>query len=381
MDINQIIKNGEDSFNEFKEKVSDFKVLRDEMIAFANLKGGNIFIGINDDREVVGLDDVTLKKYIQEIDNIISNQINPSLDVLTHNVDIDNKIIIHIEILNTNQPHRSNKGVYWIRKGSSKQIMNNQELARLFSKGKLIHIDEEETQAKIGDELNIMSFYLFLDKKYNDLKDDERKNHKKLLINLNLANGEYFNLSGLLFFANNPQKYKPLFYIQCCYFDGYDSSSSIFLDRDNIYGDMKSLYNGAMSFIKRNLRKKQTTTNFNDKAKLEIEEDAIIESVVNAIVHRDYYTNNTIKIFLFKDRLEIISAGGLTNHLNEDKIKSGTSIARNQNIQAIAQIILPYSGLGTGIKRMQKLEPSLELKDDKMLETFTVIFKRENTID
>jgi predicted HTH transcriptional regulator len=132
-----------------------------------------------------------------------------------------------------------------------------------------------------------------------------------------------------------------------------------------------------MGFIKRNLKRIQIEDEFNQKGDLEIDEIAISEAIINALVHRDLSIRSSIKVFLYKDRLEIISVGSLPNHLNEEKIKNGVSLIRNQILHQVAQVILPFSGLGTGIKRILELEPKTEFINDKSKEQFITIFYRQ----
>ena len=374
--LQEIIQKGEDSRIEFKEKISSFDSLRDEMIALANGLGGEILIGVSDKQEIIGLSQEDIGDYQRELSNIARGKIKPSLDIETANVLVGGKTILYIKVSNTHRPHQSDKGIFWVRQGASKRKASVEELARLFAKGDLIHIDERPTQALIEEELDKTSFYLYLDKRAGALMQKERQSHSRLLDNLNLAKNEYFNIAGLLAFAKNPQKYMPLFGVQCCYFDGLDSSSSDFVDKEDVNGSLEILYKNTMRFIERNLANKQVSIEFNHNGKLEIDPVAISESLVNALVHRDLYIQSTIKVFLYSDRLEIITPGSLVNHLNVEKIKYGTSIVRNQTLHQIAKDILPYSGLGTGVKRIIEREPSVQFEDNKDLDIFVTIFSR-----
>jgi predicted HTH transcriptional regulator len=60
-----------------------------------------------------------------------------------------------------------------------------------------------------------------------------------------------------------------------------------------------------------------------------------------------------------------------------EKIKNGVSLIRNQILHQVAQVILPFSGLGTGIKRILELEPKTEFINDKSKEQFITIFYRQ----
>ena len=374
--LQEIIQKGEDSRIEFKKEISSFDSLRDEMIAFANGLGGEILIGVSDQQEIIGLSQEDIGEYQRRLSNIAHDKIKPSLGIEMANVLVGGKTILCIKVSNTHRPHQSDKGIFWVRQGDSKRKASVEELARLFAKGDLIHIGERPTQALIDKELDKTSFYLYLDKRDSALGSEERQNHSLLLSNLNLAHGECFNVAGLLAFAKNPQKYKPLLGVQCCYFDGLDSSGSEFVDEEDVSGNLEILYKNTMRFIERNLAKKQMSSEFNNNSELEIDPVAIQESLVNALVHRDLYIQSTIKIFLYNDRLEIITPGSLANHLSVEKIKHGTSIIRNQTLHQIAQKILPYSGLGTGIKRILKQEPSVQFENNEEMDTFTTIFNR-----
>lgn len=107
------------------------------------------------------------------------------------------------------------------------------------------------------------------------------------------------------------------------------------------------------------------------------EELVLTEIIINALVHRDYYINASIKIFIFHSRVEIISPGKLTNSLTIEKIKSGLSIHRNPILNSICKTVLPYSGYGSGIKRVLNIYPDIELINDSDKEEFKCIIKRQ----
>ncbi len=138
------------------------------------------------------------------------------------------------------------------------------------------------------------------------------------------------------------------------------------------------MYKQSLYFLKSHLRKKQIDKNFNTLGKLEIDEVILSELIVNALVHRDYYISSSIKIFMFKDRIELINPGKLTNSLTVEKIKSGISIHRNPILNSISKYILPYSGYGSGIKRVLKIDPEIDFINDIEKEEFKVIINRKD---
>ncbi len=116
-------------------------------------------------------------------------------------------------------------------------------------------------------------------------------------------------------------------------------------------GNLSELYEKTMNFILRNLRKVQVEDSFNSLGELEIPKEVLEELLVNALIHRDYFIKSGIKVFIFDNRIEIISPGKLPNTLTVEKIKLGTSIARNPILYSNARYVLPFRGIGSGIPR------------------------------
>jgi ATP-dependent DNA helicase RecG len=82
--------------------------------------------------------------------------------------------------------------------------------------------------------------------------------------------------------------------------------------------------------------------------------------------HRDYLVSASIRLFIFDNRIEIISPGHLPNNLTVEKIRTGNSNIRNPIIVSfIAKGLLPYHGLGSGIKRALAEWPEIDFTDDR----------------
>jgi len=104
----------------------------------------------------------------------------------------------------------------------------------------------------------------------------------------------------------------------------------------------------------------------------------IEELLVNAMVHRDYLVSAPIRIFIFDNRIEIISPGHLPDNLTVEKIRLGNSIIRNPILVSYAaKGILPYRGLGSGIKRALDAWPGIDFVDDRDGCLFTAAVHRK----
>jgi len=98
----------------------------------------------------------------------------------------------------------------------------------------------------------------------------------------------------------------------------------------------------------------------------EIPDSVFEELLVNALVHRDYLVSAPIRLFVYDNRIEIISPGHLPNNLTVEKILAGNANIRNPILVSyVAKGLLPYHGLGSGIKRALSEWPQIEFEDNR----------------
>ncbi|MCK9466388.1 MAG: hypothetical protein M0Q29_10945 [Thiopseudomonas sp.] len=115
---------------------------------------------------------------------------------------------------------------------------------------------------------------------------------------------------------------------------------------------------------------------FNTLGELEVPPIAIEELLVNALMHRDYFDSASIRILVFRDRIEIISPGHLPDNISTDEIKRGKTKRRNPVLSEHAAHVLPYRGLGSGINRALQAWPHIELQDHKSGNEFRAVITR-----
>jgi ATP-dependent DNA helicase RecG len=122
----------------------------------------------------------------------------------------------------------------------------------------------------------------------------------------------------------------------------------------------------------------QAGQSFNSQGKPEIPLDVFEELIVNALIHRDYLVEAPIRLLIFTDRIEIISPGHLPNNLDVEKIRAGMSNSRNPILlNFIAKGLLPYKGLGSGIKRALRDWPAIDFQDNRESCLFTATVHRK----
>jgi len=144
---------------------------------------------------------------------------------------------------------------------------------------------------------------------------------------------------------------------------------------------LPKLFEGAMAFVLRNLHKVQAGQGVNSPGVPEIPPTVFEELLVNALIHRDYMVSAPIRLFIFDDRIEIISPGHLPNNLTIEKIRAGNSNIRNPILVSfIAKGLLPYKGLGSGIKRALDAWPKIDFTDDRDGCLFVSTVRRDEVV-
>jgi ATP-dependent DNA helicase RecG len=378
-DLKKIVSSGEDSTRQFKIDITNADSLAAEISAFSNSSGGTIYIGVHDSLRIPGVDAKELNRLNQLISNTASQNVRSPVAVQTENVPLPNKRLVVILKIpkGIDKPYFDKNGVIWLKNSADKRRINSkEELRRLFQSSDQVHADEVPTSARL-DQVDKIRFRDFLRERFDMKLPDSNTRLAKLLENMNLAKDARLNLAGLLLFGENPQFIKPAFTVKAVSYPGNDIDTDRYLDSEDFEGSLKSIFDGSLSFIMRNLVKVQKKKGINSTGVSEIPRIVFEEILVNALAHRDYFISAPIRIFIFSDRIEIISPGNLPNSLSVEKILRGNSNIRNPVLVSfIAKGILPYRGLGTGIQRAIENWPEIIFSDDRDACVFKAVINR-----
>lgn len=374
-----IISGGENSRVQFKRTIKSSEDIAKEMVAMSNSIGGMIIVGVEDKTgQIIGLNFEDIKRSNEFLANASTNNVKPPIYILTEIVSIEGKKILVVHINEgSSKPYCDNNGIVWIKSGSDKRrVTDNIEYARLLQSSGLISADEMVVAGTSLDDFNLEKFKIFFETNYEQTIEATSLSVTQLLHNLNLMKDEQLNLAGLLLFGKEPQRYKPAFLIRAVSFFGDDIAGQEYRDSRDILGDLEKLFQQGMDFLLNNLHYIQKGRNFNTLGILEISRVALEEILQNALIHRDYFKNAPIRILIFDNRVEIISPGKLPNNLTVENIKFGNVVIRNHLLASFATKMLPYRGLGTGIKRSIKEQPNIEFINDVSGEQFIAIIPR-----
>ncbi len=381
LELLDIISSGETSRVQFKKQLNNQDGFAAEMIAMANSKGGDILIGVEDKTgKVVGLDYRELQSIGSTIANIATNLVKPQIFPTTEVVNVDmgrevkKVLVVHVEE-GIAKPYKDRNGTIWIKQGSDKRrLTDNNEQLRLFQHSGLVYIDEMIVPGTSVSDIDKDKVEEYL-KKIEDSDTDIPE--EQLYVNLNILKEGQMTLGGLLFFAKDPQKYRPAFCIKAVSFFGNDIAGNDYRGSKDIIGTIPEMFEQAMGFFNTYLEHKQKDQNFNTTGQLEISPVALEELLQNALTHRDYSKNAPVRLLIFDDRVEIISPGALPNSLTVENIKMGNTVVRNNLVVSFSSKLMKYRGLGSGVRRALKEHPDTELINDTDGEQFISVLKRE----
>ncbi|KLU62823.1 divergent AAA domain protein [Peptococcaceae bacterium CEB3] len=377
-ELQNIIARDEDSRHQFKANVTNANALAAEMVAFSNSGGGQIFIGINNDGTVTGLTREDISRINQIISNAASQHIHPPINPYTENIALKEGLVLVMNVdPGLNKPYQDNSGAFWVKSGADKRkVTSREELQRMFQTSGLIHGDAVPVKGMTIGDLDLEYFRAFFNQEYGETLEDENIPLLKLLENMSLASNGELNHASALLFAKAPFLKLPVFVVKAVSYPGHEIDVSYYIESIDLKGKLSDLFQSTLSFLLRNISYVQHHQDINSLGEPEIPKIVFEEIVANALIHRDYFVSAPIRVFVFADRIEIISPGHLPNNLTVENIKKGISNIRNPILASFATRLLPYRGLGSGIRRALKAYPALDLIDDREGNMFKVIIER-----
>ncbi|MDR1631783.1 MAG: putative DNA binding domain-containing protein [Dysgonamonadaceae bacterium] len=407
--IKHLIPQGETTTVQFKLRSEEAYKMGVEMVAFSNTQGGMLIIGVNDKTGVIsGLSFEEIQQTNALLVNAASENVKPAIVITTETVNIDGQNVLVATIpKGKDKPYKDNKGIIWVKNGSDKRkVFSNNELRVMMQSCGTLSADSDSVAGTSYKDISEPILKNFLYKRYTeeltnagifghliqstDIEDivqaiDANFTIEKLLKNISLMNeAGQLTLSGLLLLGKSIQRYKPVFTIKGVSFVGNSVATTEFRDKlpnREVEGNLLKQYESSISFINRNLKAIQIEKEFNSTGQLEIPLEVFVETLTNAFIHRDYYINSPIRLFVFDNRIEIHSPGILPDSVTEETIKQGISVPRNQLLFDNAKYLLPYTGIGSGIMRAMKSYDKILFQNNIAIEEFVITILRDETIE
>lgn len=348
------------------------KDIKKEIIAFANTNGGKIYIGINDDGNIIGIDNID--NDLQTLTGMINEDIKPSLieytQIKIEQYDSINVIVIEIQS-SPNKPYyladkELKSGGVYLRQGSSTIQATDEIIRKMIFEHTGLRFEE-----MISKNQDLTFDYLEKKFKDNNLTFDENK--YKILNIINDEN-KYTNLGLLL---SDQCSYT----IKCAIFDGTNKIS--FRDRKEFTGSLLKQVDDIFEYFELFNKISGKIVGLKRIDTRDYPEYSLREALLNAIIHRSYYFNSSIMVTLYDNKFEILSMGGLIDGITIKEIFKGVSSSRNPNLANIFYRLGYVESFGTGIGRIMDSYLQYDKKPifDTTENTFSITLPNMNYLE
>lgn len=308
---------------------------RDEFLkwicGFANAQGGTLFIGKDDNGNVVGLQNA--KKLLEDLPNKITAILGIVADVNLHQTEQGDYIEIVVE------PHSNPvnyKGEYHFRSGSTKQELKGSALDKFLLKKQGKHWDSVPISNVAIEDLSLIALQRFRNEAAKSGRVDEdvlHDNTKHLLQDLQLIDDTSGNLkrAAILLFHPRPEKFVTGAYIKIGFFQGDDDDLAF---QDEIHGSLMEQIDKAFDLLKsKYVVYAISYEGVSRREKPTFPIAALRESLLNAIAHKDYASGVPIQISVYPDRIVFWNSGQLPESISiENLLQKHPSIPYNPDI-------------------------------------------------
>ena len=402
----EIIANGENSGVEFKRDDIRPEQLAKEIVAFANVQGGRIFLGVEDNGEFTGLQRANAQEWVL---NAFRDKVHPQIIPYYEEIQVDQDIRVAVITIASgiSKPyvvrHNNREDVY-IRMGGRSELASREQQLRLFESGGLLHVEILPIAGTsfLNIDLNRLDYYLrSIIKDPETPKSDEEWIDRLLGLGLMAEDGmghRVCTVAGLVCFGINPRRYLRQAGLRVMAFQGDDKEYQALLDvvlDAPLVGRWQRSASGQIELVDEGLIEKFSSMiePFITQEASEIDNnmrreknwyypwEAIRETVINALAHRDWTRSVDIEVTNYSDRIEVISPGKLQNSMTVSKMIAGQRSPRNTLIMEILRDYGYVDARGMGVRtkviplmrQFNQAEPVFEATEDYLK---TILYRK-----
>jgi ATP-dependent DNA helicase RecG len=350
--INNLLQKEESTRLELKT-TAHITTIAKTITAFINTQGGDLLIGVGDDKKIIGVENaVRLRNRIQ--DQLI-DRIKPNAPISSQVIRYKGKDLILISVWEgANKPYQYKSQIF-TRENDRTKLSNQEILKELISERKAADFHWER-RAVLGaslTDLDTQEINKTIEYYQNFKSDTYFEDEEDFLIQTGLMQNGHYTNACMVLFAKSPTLFIPQSKIRITVYPS-DSTGDRFLN-DRIFDrNLFQNISGVLSFLDVTFGKSIVVDGIERKEKLNYPLLALREGLLNAAVHRDYNSvNGFLQISIFSDRTEITNYGGLPEGITlSDLRKEHNSILRNPDIAKICFIRKYIEMLGSGTLRM-----------------------------
>ena len=362
------------------------------IVGFANCDGGELIVGVKDDKTLHGFLENEIDCEVKNINNQIKSKIDPEIvydfKYISYPEENDTRFLIDIIVFRSKRLPvilKENKfNVIYIRKEASTIVASPEQIRDLIINSEAITNDEVDTRVKFNANNFKKLFSVYKENTGKELT-------QKKLESINFYNNDEYLKKGSLLFTDDCNDSNTIIHCRLC--DSLTKGSSVVLDDKETRGNLLELLEFGRKFIMSNTKIGFIKQDVGRKNISSYPQRAITEAIVNSLVHRNYMiTGSQIDVDIFKDRIEITSPGSLLGSSfkkNETNLKSIPSKRRNQLICDIFAICNLMEKSGSGFEKIMedysifdnKYKPSISCTNDYFVITLKDVLYQDNSIN
>lgn len=367
-----LIRGDEDSRLEYKRDDIANHELAKELVAFLNLDGGTLLLGVQDGGRIVGTSRDRLEEWVTEL---CRQKIEPPvIPILSWVRDAEpGRDVLAVSVpQGPDKPYarvHNNRRTYFVRVGSTSREASREELERMFQAAGSLHYGLKPVPGAGFEALDRRRLRDYFTRVLQGTapEEDAIQDWETLLLNVDLmtsSGGQIVaTIDGMLLFGTKPKRFLPQSGIRALCYPGAEPDYATRADED-LRGPMVPLGSAvgtlvevglveqAWDFVRRNTTPSAYIEDGGRRVdRWEYPEEVVREVVVNALVHRDYSVAGTdVSLSLFTDRLEILSPGRLPNTVTIEGMKAGIRYARNQILVNVMRDYRYVDARGMGVR-------------------------------
>lgn len=370
-EVLELISNGEDSLVEFKrDEVANYDLAK-TLVAFLNLEGGTVLLGVEDDGAIIGVERERLEEWVSEL---CRAKIDPPIVPLlswVRGVAPGRDVLVVRVTQGPDKPYgRVHRGrrTYYVRVGSTNREASREEIERMFQASGRLHYGLKPALGAGFEALDLRRLRDYFERVLagSAPRREDREGWERLLRNVDLmtdARGACLaTVDGVLLFGHAPNRHVPQAGIRAICYPGREPDYATRADED-LRGPLLplagadgpliglGLVDAAWDFVRRNTTPTAQLQGMRRVDRWEYPEEVVREVVANALVHRDYSIAGTdIALTIYADRLEVQSPGRLPNTVTVEGMKSGARYARNQILVNVMRDYGYVDSRGMGVR-------------------------------
>lgn len=337
--------------------------------AFANGRGGKLIFGIADDNTIIGLENA--EKDAETISEQIKVHLNPIPEFTLRFQKVEGKTLMIVEVYAGEQTPYYYFGdgmlTAFIRIGNQSVQATPQQLSELVLKGSNATYDSLPSKYQFDDMAFTKLKSVFYQQTWHSFAESDYESFGLIDEKGNLTN------AGALLADESPIKQSRLF---CTRWNGLDKADGVVdaIDDAEISGSIIILLQEGLAFVKRHSRKMWQKTADGRLEMPDYPERAVLEGIVNAIIHRNYNEiGSEVHIDIFDDRLEIYSPGGMFDgtKVQDRDLMNVPSRRRNPVIADVFNRLKYMDRRGSGFKKILSAYKTLPNYTEEKKPVFT----------